>query len=118
MVSFLAHKRQCTLVLMVVALMLLVGLLSSPTPALAQSAVTVDPTEGAPGTDVTATGSGWSAGHQVSVQWDDGTVHPGQRGKEASLTVAAPSAVSRLSKGEWTKCYLIIGLRVAFIWLP
>jgi hypothetical protein len=73
MVSFLAHNRQGTLVLTVVALMLLVGLLSSPHPAFAQSAVTLDPTEGAPGTEVTATGSAWSAGHQVSVQWDDGT---------------------------------------------
>jgi hypothetical protein len=73
MVSFLAHNRQCTLVLTVVVFMLLVGLLSSPHPALAQSAVTLDPTEGAPGTEVTATGSSWSAGHQVSVQWDDGT---------------------------------------------
>jgi hypothetical protein len=36
-------------------------------------AVTLNPTEGAPGTVVTATGSGWIAGHKVSVQWDDGT---------------------------------------------
>jgi hypothetical protein len=71
--SFMAHNRQCTLVLTVVVLILLVGLLSSPNPALAQSAVTVDPPEGAPGTEVTATGSGWSAGHGVSVQWDNGT---------------------------------------------
>jgi uncharacterized membrane protein YeaQ/YmgE (transglycosylase-associated protein family) len=73
MVSFLAHKRECTLVLTVVVLMLLVGLLSSPHPALAQSAVTLDPTEGLPGTEVTVEGSGWSAGHQVKVQWYDGT---------------------------------------------
>jgi hypothetical protein len=72
-VSFLANNRQCTLVLTVVVFMLLVGLLSSPNPALAQSAVTLDPTEGASGTEITATGSGWSAGHGVSVQWDDGT---------------------------------------------
>jgi hypothetical protein len=40
----------------------------------AQPTITLDPTEGAPGTEVTATGSGWSAGHAVNVQWEDGTV--------------------------------------------
>jgi hypothetical protein len=35
--------------------------------------VILDPTEGPPDTEVTATGSGWSAGHEVSVQWEDGT---------------------------------------------
>jgi hypothetical protein len=35
--------------------------------------ITLDPTEGPPGTEVTATGSGWPAGHEVSVQWEDGT---------------------------------------------
>jgi hypothetical protein len=34
---------------------------------------TLDPVEGPPGTEVTATGNGWSAGHEVSVQWEDGT---------------------------------------------
>ncbi|HZA24961.1 MAG TPA: Ig-like domain-containing protein [Dehalococcoidia bacterium] len=35
--------------------------------------ITLDPTEGPPETEVTATGSGWPAGHAVSVQWEDGT---------------------------------------------
>jgi hypothetical protein len=35
--------------------------------------VKLDPTEDPPGTQVTATGSGWPAGHEVSVQWEDGT---------------------------------------------
>ena len=42
-------------------------------PPDAQPTVTLDPTEGPPDTEVTATGSGWSAGHEVSVQWEDGT---------------------------------------------
>jgi hypothetical protein len=35
--------------------------------------VTLDPVEGPPGTVITASGSGWSAGHEISVQWGDGT---------------------------------------------
>ena len=35
--------------------------------------ITLNPTEGPPDTEVTATGSGWLAGHEVSVQWEDGT---------------------------------------------
>jgi uncharacterized repeat protein (TIGR01451 family) len=34
--------------------------------------ITLDPIEGPPSTEVTATGSGWPAGHEVSVQWEDG----------------------------------------------
>src|SRR5919106_1236230 len=37
----------------------------------AQPTVTLDPTEGPPGPEVTATGSRWSAGHEVSV-YEDG----------------------------------------------
>jgi hypothetical protein len=40
----------------------------------AQPTITLDPTEGPPETEVTATGSGWPAGHEVSVYWEDGTV--------------------------------------------
>jgi hypothetical protein len=43
-------------------------------PSKAQPTITLDPTEGSPGAEVTATGSGWSAGHEVSVYWEDGTV--------------------------------------------
>jgi hypothetical protein len=40
----------------------------------AQPTITLNPTEGPPDTtEVTATGSGWPAGHEVSVQWEDGT---------------------------------------------
>ena len=72
MVSLLSN-RQCTLTPLVVLLMLLVGLFSSPNPALAQSAVTLNSTSGPPGKKITAAGSGWPAGHQVKVQWYDGT---------------------------------------------
>jgi hypothetical protein len=58
MVPFLS-KRQCTVALTVALLILLMGLLSSPNPALAQSAVALDTTSGPLGTEVTATGSGW-----------------------------------------------------------
>jgi hypothetical protein len=70
MVPFLSN-RQCTIAALVVLLILLVGLLPPLDPALAQSAVTLDPTSGLPGTEVTATGSGWSAGHEVKVRWDN-----------------------------------------------
>jgi hypothetical protein len=39
-----------------------------------QPTITLDPTEGPPGTEVTATGSGWPVGLDVSVQWENGTV--------------------------------------------
>ncbi len=73
MVSFLAHNRQWTIAGIVVLLIMLVGLLPVPHPALAQSAVTLNSTSGLPGTGIIATGSGWPAGHQVKVQWYDGT---------------------------------------------
>jgi hypothetical protein len=52
MVSFLAHNRQCAIAAIVVVLMLLAGLPSLLNPARAQSAptITLDPTEGPPGT--------------------------------------------------------------------
>jgi hypothetical protein len=40
-------------------------------PAEGEPTITLDPTEGAPGTEVTATGSGWSAGHEVNVRRGD-----------------------------------------------
>jgi hypothetical protein len=46
---------------------------SETPPPEAQPTITLDPTEGPPDTEVTATGSGWSAGHEVSVYWEDGT---------------------------------------------
>ena len=52
---------------------LLTGLLSLR-PALAAEAVTLNPTEGPPETQVTATGSGWTSrqpGHEISVRWGD-----------------------------------------------
>jgi hypothetical protein len=36
--------------------------------------ITLNPAEGPPRTAVTATGSGWPVGREVSVQWEDGTV--------------------------------------------
>jgi hypothetical protein len=44
-----------------------------PLPPEDQPTIILDPAEGAPGAEVTATGSGWPAGHEVSVQWEDGT---------------------------------------------
>jgi hypothetical protein len=67
-VSLLANRR-CAIVALAVLLIVLVGLLSPPNPAIAQSTVALDTTSGPPGTKVTATGSRWSAGHEVKVQW-------------------------------------------------
>jgi hypothetical protein len=66
MVSFLSH-RQWTIACLVVLLVLLAGLPSPLNPARAQSAptITLDPTEGAPGTAVTIQGSGWVPGETV-----------------------------------------------------
>jgi hypothetical protein len=66
MASFLA-TRQWTIAAIVVVLMLLAGLPSSLNPARAQSApaISLDPTEGAPGTAVTIQGSGWVPGDTV-----------------------------------------------------
>jgi pimeloyl-ACP methyl ester carboxylesterase len=58
MVSFLAN-RQCTIAALVVLLILLMGLLPSPTPALAQSAVMLDSTVGPPATEVAVQGNRW-----------------------------------------------------------
>jgi hypothetical protein len=41
--------------------------------AIVPNSIILDPTEGTPGTEATVTGSGWKAGHEVNVQWDDGT---------------------------------------------
>jgi hypothetical protein len=42
--------------------------------ALAQaSSVTISPTQGPPGTEVTATGSGWTAGDEIEAIWDGPT---------------------------------------------
>jgi hypothetical protein len=50
-----------------------VSITINPPAKVLSSDITLDPIEGPPGTVVTATGSGWSAGHRVSVQWEDGT---------------------------------------------
>jgi uncharacterized repeat protein (TIGR01451 family) len=50
-------------------LTLLVGFLPPPRLALAGS-VTLNPSSGAPGTTVTATGSGWTPGNIIKVDWD------------------------------------------------
>jgi hypothetical protein len=42
----------------------------APTPPDAEPIITLDPTEGLPGTKVTARGSGWPPGHDLIVQWD------------------------------------------------
>jgi hypothetical protein len=59
--------RQCAIAAMVVVLVLLAGLPSPLNPARAQSApaISLDPTEGPPGTAVTVQGSGWVPGDTV-----------------------------------------------------
>jgi hypothetical protein len=71
MVSFLSN-RQCTIAALVVLLILFMALQPSLSPAHAQPAptITLNPTEGPPGTEVTATGSGWPQGHEIKVRWD------------------------------------------------
>jgi hypothetical protein len=49
---------------------------SIPEPSIAKlekPVITLYPTQRSPGTEVTAYGAGWSAEHEVNVQWDDGT---------------------------------------------
>jgi hypothetical protein len=69
MVSFLSN-RQCTIAALVVLLILFMALQPSLSPAHAQPAptITLNPTEGPPGTEVTVQGSGWTAGDIVSIQ--------------------------------------------------
>jgi hypothetical protein len=62
-------KRRFTIV---VALLLLTAGLLPPAQALADPAVTLNPTSGPPGTNLTAHGTGWPEGHQIQVQWDRG----------------------------------------------
>jgi hypothetical protein len=59
--------RQCAIAALVVLLVLLAGLPSPLNPARAQSAptITLNPTEGPPGTAVTIQGSGWVPGDTV-----------------------------------------------------
>src|ERR671914_1668246 len=59
MVSFVSNKWQCTIAALVVSLILLMGLLPSPSPALAQSAVMLDSTVGPPATEVAVQGNRW-----------------------------------------------------------
>src|SRR5918999_1668058 len=68
MMSFLSN-RQCTIAALVVLLILLMGLLPSPSPALAQSAVMLDPTEGSPGTEVAVQGNGWLPGDTAFIHF-------------------------------------------------
>jgi Tol biopolymer transport system component len=73
MAFFMSNNRRCTIAALVVVLILLAGLLPPSNPALAQTAVTLNPASGLSGTEVTATGR-WSAGHEIKAHWDDGTV--------------------------------------------
>lgn len=46
----------------------------TPHPTSAQgSSVTINPTQGIPGTQVVGTGNSWTSGDYILVQWDDGT---------------------------------------------
>ena len=69
----LAHslRRPLLLSLGVLALVALLTGLLSLRPALAAEAVSLNPTEGPPETQVTATGSGWTSGNVIKVEWDN-----------------------------------------------
>jgi hypothetical protein len=63
--------------------------------------ITLDPPEGPPGTEVTATGSGWPAGHEVSVDWEDGTVLATPTVDDSS-NLAVSFVVPDAAEGEYT----------------
>jgi hypothetical protein len=63
--------------------------------------ITLDPIEGAPGTEVMARGSGWPAGHEVSVQWEDGTELATPTVDESGNFVAS-FIVPDAAEGEYT----------------
>jgi hypothetical protein len=64
--------------------------------------ITLDPTEGPPETEVTATGSGWLAGHQVSVQWEDGTELATTTVDDNGGFTASFSVPDAAAEGEYT----------------
>jgi hypothetical protein len=114
MVSFMA-KRQGTLAVIMGFLLLLAALLLGvffhSTPALAQATVTLDPTSGPPGTQVTATGSGWTPGREITVRWDDTDLTTTTVDSSGGFTVSF-SVPENASLGEpsiFTRQGLVVG---------
>jgi hypothetical protein len=66
------RRRFILAIMFVLFLTMLLPLNSLPRTAFAQgSSVTLNPTQGPAGTQVTGTGSNWSSGDTIVVQWDD-----------------------------------------------
>jgi pimeloyl-ACP methyl ester carboxylesterase len=108
MVPFLSN-RQCTIAALVVLLILFMGLLPSPSPALAQSAVMLDPTEGPPATEVAVQGNGWLPGDTVFIHFAiAGDAEIGEQ-KVISFQVTEPGRLRMIEALHMPSTNLLIG---------